>query len=312
MYEAFHTASMTAAVCICDQARCATHELNVGLVAVRKPGGGMLGVVPPPRLMPEHHIDTERKSIDIRIEEAVFKFLSNDRVAPLKSDELECSWSVIQSIMGFIKHALRCDLATFHTGCPIPTYPLPKEGVVFYRYQTVSGRLILFMRAENGTITAAPVLQFDPKLIKVLIVRSDQASPMFTACLHLMMQNYLIVWFPDINHVDNNDMGDTDKLCNLQQHKAKTSYLCKFMAGPFARQAGGRNKQLFAETWARIKPELRDKNSACYKLFASNLSDMCRQLDVDAAPDSDGAFDAVIQWVDHVAMHQGLWRCIVP
>jgi len=79
---------------------------------------------------------------------------------------------------------------------------------------------------------------------RILIIVSDQGSDMFASALVMSLAGLLVIFFPDPNHVDNNDAINSSKHALLTNHKQKTMFLAKFKSGPWATHAGGAFKQV--------------------------------------------------------------------
>ena len=92
-----------------------------------------------------------------------------------------------------------------------------------------------------------------------------------------------VVWFPYRNHCESNVNKNATQRSGLTPHKSKIVYLSRFLHGPFARHAGGKNKSTLKNSFALIKPKLLDTNAEPQEknLFQDYLSHITSELKLD-------------------------------
>ena len=292
-------------------------DLDTAMVAspVSASDDNMVGMVPPPRIMEELQMDLSGISMEDRLSNSQIRLLQGDKPAPYEGEPLAATWEVLRSIEGFCKHAVQGGYELFdeEPEKKIPVYPLP-EGAV---YNTDSDGYLTITEQPNTDdeepttrrVLSRSISDMKSRL-NILVLKSDQASYMFVAYLHLIILGLWVCWIPDVCHSDNNDAKNTHNYAGLSLHMAKILFLCKYLAGPFATKgAGGRNRRILRETWEKLRADLRDPQSQSRRLLEERLPAICKDLGL-LDPHSQASLTYVIAYVEDLTKHQGLPGCL--
>jgi len=289
---------------IADCARCSGVELCASFMASFSESLQVtVGGAPPCLILPDVHVDWELKSLEVRIQEATWKLLRGARAKKMTADPLQPTNEIIASIRTALVQMVNVSFSTFEPSRAIPCYPLPAGST----YVMMHGCLTISYKDRSGRTVWVRCLWDDYRLLhnrRLLVVVSDQGSPMFAAALYLVVVGLLAIYVPDPNHIDNNDLVDANLIAGLAELKAKTGFLCKFNAGPYAAKgAGGKFKKQQQEVWNAALDKLWDESSEVARLLDDYMPFIARDISVIVG--TRHAKAAVVSFINRLAQVQG-------
>ena len=137
-----------------------------------------------------------------------------------------------------------------------------------------------------------------------LVVVSDQDSSLFAFATHALTEHYRIVYFPDVNHQESNDVTNTMNLMRALEHKRKFVFLAKCNHGPWRGHAGGKWKKLQEETFDLYRDRLWEAGSAEEALWEQYYPDICADLGV--SPLAADSKEKALRHMHKVARKKGI------